>query len=194
MSFIKLPAKKPRKKLKLHINGRKVLRLVIVLAVLAVVIGGTAAAWPWLKSKGVVPVADNERRDNLHTSRDQKEYSAQLLKNLEENEPSVKDAEPSVRYEHYAKKAGELTALERYEEAEQTYLAAERTGYPAENPAIAEAHYISFGIMYEAQGNDSAAHSQYLKAESAVKQLNDSNEMKTIKLEEIAELLKRTEG
>lgn len=194
MSFIKLPAKKPRKKLKLHINSRKVLRVVVILAVLAVLIGGTAAAWPWLKSKGVVPVADNERRDNLHASRDQQEYSELRVKELKDSEASLEDAEPAAVYSHYFDLATHLTAAQRYDEAEQAFLAAERTGYLKTNPAAAEGYYIDLGGMFEAQGDKVKARTQYQKARVVVEASDADADTKRLKLQEIDELIKRTEN
>ena len=152
------------------------------------------AAWPWLKSRGIVPVADNERRDVLHSSRDEKAYSGILLKNLEANETALKTAEPAVQYEHYANKANELTMLERYPEAEQAFLQAEKTNLPKDDPRIGSAFYVSFGMMYEAQGNDPKAHEQYLKSKTIRETMKVDESEKRISLEEINLLLERTKG
>lgn len=192
MKLVKIPTKRPGKKLKL--NFRKLRKIFLVAALVVIIAIGLYFAWPWLKSKGIVPVGDDERRDNLHASRNEQDYSAILLKNLEANEGEISKAEPAARYEHYAKKANELTMLERYLEAEQAFLEAEKTGAIQADLGLAEAHYVSFGMMYEAKGDHPAAHEQYEKALSAVQKLPSTNDMKSIKLEEINELLERTKG
>ena len=166
----------------------------MVLAVLAVVIAGTTAAWPWLKSKGIVPVADNQRRDNLHASRDQVKYSELRVKELKNLEASLDGAEPAAKYSHYFDLATHLTAAQRYDEAEQAFLAAERTGYLKTNPAAAEGYYVDLGGMFEARGDKAQARTQYQKARTVVEASDADANTKRLKLQEIDELIKRTEG
>lgn len=174
--------------------ARLLKRALLGLIVVALLGAALWAAWPWLKSQGIVPVADNERRDALHASRDEKAYSDILLKNLEANETNLTAAEPAVQYEHYANKANELTMLERYPEAEQAFLQAEKTNLPKNDSRIGSAFYVSFGMMYEAQGNKPKAHDQYLKAKAIRETMQGEESEKRLGLEEINVLLERTKG
>lgn len=167
----------------------------VLLGVIIVVLLGVAlwTAWPWLKSKGIVPVADGQRRDNLHASRDQAEYSELRVKELKDSEGSLEGAEPAVVYSHYFYLATHLTAAERYDEAEKAFLAAERTGYLKTNPAAAEGYYIDLGSMFEARGDKVQARAQYQKAKVVVEVSDSDPDTKRLKLQDIGELIKRTE-
>lgn len=170
---------------------KRVLIVTVVVALLGVVLW---AAWPWLKSQGVVPISDDDRRSPLYASRNEKNAAEDTLKALAAKEATIKDAEPSVKYDYYAAKATELTALERYDEAEQAFLAAEQTGQIAADSKIAEAFYINFGMMYEAKGDAAKAHATYEKARVSIEKMDMEADLKKIKLEEINELLDRTKA
>lgn len=184
----------PRGKWSRQQVARVVKRVLIGVIVVALLGAALWAAWPWLKEKGVIPVADNERRSPLHTSRDQQAYSGTLLQAIEANEAKIQNAEPQAKYEHYADKAEKLTAMERYPEAEQAFLQAEKTDVPKNDPRIGSAFYVSFGMMYETQGNDEKAHDQYLKSKAIREAMQVDESEKRISLEEINLLLERTKG
>ena len=190
MKLIKIPTKRQGRKLKL--NVRKLRNILLVLILVAVVVGGLYLAWPWLKSKGIVPVGDNERKDALHASRDEQAYSEILLKNIEANEKDLANATPTEQYEYYADKANELTMLERYDEADGAFKEAEKRA--VNDPKLAEALYTNWGMMYEAKGDKTAAHTMYQKALAAVSKLETDQTAKQIKTEEINKLLERTKG
>ena len=177
MKLIKIPTKRPGKKLKL--NVRKLRKIFLMLLLVGAVAIGLIFAIPWAQ--------------DVKEGYDQKQYSDRLADEIAGRGGDIKSAEPAEQYAFYSDKATQLMLAERYDEAEAAYLAIEKTGYLATDPLAAAAYYSNLGVMYEQKGDTAKAHEQYLRSKEIREKLDIDASDKRIMLEEIDLMIERTQ-